>query len=124
MDSPPTEENALSASSAVIESLVANHRAFLRFLEARVRDRAAAEDILQAAFVRSIEKAETIRDTESVVAWFYRLLRNAVIDHYRKAGREGRNVEPEEAELALSYEHELKGVICACVDSLVPTLKP
>ena len=108
----------------MIDRLVANHREFLRFLEARVRDRAAAEDILQAAFVRSMERADTIRDPESVVAWFYRLLRNAIIDHYRKAGRDAWNVEAEKAEATLAYEAELKGVVCACVDTLIPTLKP
>ena len=111
-------------SREVVDRLVASHRDFLRFLEARVRDRATAEDILQAAFVRSIEKADTVRDPESVVAWFYRLLRNAVIDHYRRTGRDARQVEPEKAEAALAYEAELKGVVCACVDRLVPTLKP
>lgn len=56
---------------------------FLRFVEKRVDSRATAEDILQSAFVRGIEKESTLRDEESAVAWFYRLLRNAVIDHYR-----------------------------------------
>ena len=119
-----SDEAALSPGHEVVERLVANHREFLRFLEARVRDRATAEDILQAAFVRSIERAETIRDAESVTAWFYRLLRNAVIDHYRKTGRQPRSVEPEEAEADLAYEAELKGIVCACVDRLIPTLKP
>ena len=40
-------------------------------------------EILQSAFVTGIEKQKTIQDGESVVAWFYRVLRNAVIDHYR-----------------------------------------
>jgi RNA polymerase sigma-70 factor (ECF subfamily) len=108
----------------VVDTLVANHRQFLGFLQARVRDRATAEDILQSAFVRSMEKADTIRDSESVVAWFYQLLRNALIDHYRKNGRAGRSVDPESAEAELSYEAELKGTVCACVNTLLPTLKP
>ena len=37
---------------AVVGVLVENHRRFLAFLERRVRSRAEAEDILQAAFVR------------------------------------------------------------------------
>jgi len=124
MDAPEVEEAALAPGREVVERLVANHREFLRFLESRVRDRATAEDILQAAFVRSMEKADTLRDPESVVAWFYRMLRNAVIDHYRKGGRDGRNVEPEKAEGALAYEAELRGIVCACIETLIPTLKP
>ncbi|MGZ8780019.1 MAG: RNA polymerase sigma factor, partial [Thermoanaerobaculia bacterium] len=63
--------------SDVAARLVDSHRQFLGFLERRLNDRALAEDILQDAFVKSLEKAESIRDDESAVAWFYRLLRNA-----------------------------------------------
>ena len=52
--------------------LVDNHRQFLAFLERRVGDRAAAEDILQDAFVKSLQKDEDARDETSSVAWFYR----------------------------------------------------
>jgi RNA polymerase sigma-70 factor (ECF subfamily) len=117
-------EAALEPDPDVVERLVANHRQFLRFLQSRVRDRDIAEDILQAAFVRSVERADTIRDGDRAVAWFYRLLRNALVDHYRRSGRESRRVAPEEAEAALAYEAELRGVVCECVEGLIPTLRP
>ena len=69
-----------------ITRLVEGRQQFLSFLEKRVQSRAAAEDILQAAFVRSLEKGSSVRDEESVVAWFYRVLRNAIIDYYRQRG--------------------------------------
>jgi RNA polymerase sigma factor (sigma-70 family) len=118
------DESELPPSRDVVERLVENHREFLRFVESRVRDRAAAEDILQAAFVRSIEKADQVRSADSVVAWFYRLLRNAIVDHYRRTSVAGRRVDPDDAASELAYEPELKGIICACMDRLVPTLKP
>jgi RNA polymerase sigma factor (sigma-70 family) len=120
----PEAEPSRPNDREVVDQLVANHRQFLAFLQARVRDRATAEDILQSAFVRSMEKADSIRDPDSVVAWFYQLLRNALVDHYRKHGREGRNIEPKDAEAELSYEPELKGIVCACVKTLLPTLRP
>ena len=70
-------------NSAVVATLVDNHRRFLSFLTNRVGNRHDAEEILQAAFVRGVERLDTVRDSENVVAWFYRLLRNAVIDYYR-----------------------------------------
>jgi RNA polymerase sigma factor (sigma-70 family) len=120
----PEGEPRRSNDREVVDQLVANHRQFLAFLQSRVRDRATAEDILQSAFVRGVEKADSIRDPDSVVAWFYQLLRNALVDHYRQRGKEGRSVEPEDAEAELSYEPELKGLVCACVKTLLPTLKP
>src|SRR5438132_14381588 len=65
--------------------LIENRRAFLSFLERRVGHRDVAEDVLQEAFARSLDKVP-FENAESAIAWFYRVLRNAVIDHYRRAG--------------------------------------
>ena len=73
-----------------LQPLVDNHRAFLRFLERRVGSREDAEDILQDAFGRSLDKLDRLGDDESIVRWFYRVLRNAVIDHYRRKAAAGR----------------------------------
>jgi RNA polymerase sigma-70 factor (ECF subfamily) len=119
-------EDVLSNSPAVVKVLVENHRRFLRFLEKRVGSSAIAEEILQAAFVKGVEKAATIREGESSVAWFYRLLRNAVADHYRQRGAEERALERHstEAVLAEPVDTALEGVICSCVGDVVGTLKP
>ncbi|HET9933629.1 MAG TPA: sigma factor, partial [Polyangiaceae bacterium] len=71
-----TDDALLSRSDDVIARLVGNHRQFLAFLESRLGNRKDAEDLLQAAFVKAIEKVDTLRDDESAVAWFFRLLRN------------------------------------------------
>src|SRR3954466_8778443 len=76
------EEPSKSLSPEAIAQLVGGHRQFLGFLEKRVESRAAAEDILQSAFARGLEHGASPQD-EKAVAWFYRILRNAVIDHYR-----------------------------------------
>lgn len=112
-------------SPEVARALVDNHRQFLAFLERRVRDTQTAEDILQEAFVRGVDRAGTLRDEESAVAWFYRMLRNAVIDHYRRTDAKKRNLERFAAELDESGpDPELENAICQCVVSLASTLKP
>src|SRR5687768_981204 len=73
------DEPALPASPEVVERWVAAHRDFLKFLEPRVASRTVAEELLQNAFVRALERGGSIRDEESAVAWFYRLLRNALV---------------------------------------------
>src|SRR5687768_7778173 len=112
-------------SPAVTAALVENHRRFLAFVEKRVGSRADAEDILQAAFVKGLAHADDIRDEERAVAWFYRLLRNAIVDHWRSraagdraleaAAREAPSAEPDPA---------TTGEICRCFEALLPTLKP
>jgi RNA polymerase sigma-70 factor (ECF subfamily) len=115
-----------TSSAAVVERLVGNHREFLAFLERRVGSRAEAEDILQEAFVRGVERAHAVRDEESVVAWFYRLLRNAVIDHHRRRGASGRALDAFARELDERVEPsaEVTATVCACVRNLSGTLKP
>src|SRR5688500_16667925 len=79
-----------STPTPVAKILAANHDRFLRFLERRVGRRDLAEEILQDAFVRGLSRAETVQASESAIAWFYRLLRNALIDHHRRADSERR----------------------------------
>ena len=114
------------ANSAVVETLVANHREFLRFLERRLGNRAEAEEILQQAFVKSLEHAAALRDSEASVAWFYRTLRNTVIDRHRRQGAASRAhaAFAHELERASEAAGDVQGAVCACVRSLSDTLKP
>lgn len=115
-----------SVAPDVLTVLVENHRRFLAFLERRVGSREAAEDILQEAFVRGLDRADTIRDEGAVIPWFYRLLRNAVTDYYRRTGAEERAL----AEYAgtdedtVTMDEEWEKQVCECVAGLVDTLKP
>lgn len=120
------DEVRRSLTQDVIATLVANHREFLNFLVRRVGDRALAEDLLQEAFVRGLDRIETLRDGESVVAWFYRSLRNAVIDSYRRKGAAARQLErlANEMEHSAEPDAELEQSICKCVARLTDTLKP
>lgn len=113
-------------ASDLAQELVENHRQFLAFLERRIGDRATAEDILQDAFVKSIEKGDEVRDGDSSIGWFYRVLRNAVIDYYRRRGSRNRGLEALARELEGSVEPppELRDAICGCVSRLATTLKP
>ncbi len=113
------------ATPEVASILVENHRRFLGFVERRVGDRALAEDILQDAFIRSIDKVGALRDQEAIVPWFYRVLRNAVVDHQRRHATAARALAAFEVELENEeHEGEAHGVVCQCVKSLAGTLKP
>jgi RNA polymerase sigma factor (sigma-70 family) len=111
----------------VLRVLVDNHRRFLAFIERRVGSREAAEDILQDAFVRGLDRAGTVRNEEAIIAWFYRLLRNAVVDHYRRRGAEDRALAYAAGtadEVEPGPDEALHNEVCACVSALVQTLKP
>jgi RNA polymerase sigma factor (sigma-70 family) len=126
MSAPPATVNPEARPAPeVVRILVANHRQFLGFLEKRVGSRAIAEDILQEAFLRGVNKLDTLRSDESAVAWFYRLLRNAVIDHKRRTGAADRKLDAfgHELEKHIEPDVETRGAICMCVTDLAATLK-
>jgi RNA polymerase sigma factor, sigma-70 family len=114
-----------SLSPEAIARLVEGHRAFLTFLERRVESKAAAEDILQSAFTRGLERGTEVPE-EKVVTWFYRILRNAVIDHYRHRSAAARAMESWRRDFPdiQEPESELRQEICQCVSGLLTTLKP
>jgi RNA polymerase sigma factor (sigma-70 family) len=110
---------------APLAPLLENHRAFLSYLERRIGDRALAEDILQDAFIKVIDRPDQAPDDEGVVPWFYRMLRNAAIDRFRRQGAAARAIESfaREMETHSSPDTELETEICACVGRLATTLK-
>ena len=113
-------------SAAALAILLENHRAFLGYLERRVGDRDLAEDILQDAFAKVIERPDQAPTDEGIVPWFYRTLRNAAIDRFRRHGAATRALEAFGRELATHVEPEadMHAEICACVSRLAKTLKP
>ncbi|MEO8596850.1 MAG: sigma-70 family RNA polymerase sigma factor [Candidatus Solibacter sp.] len=115
----------MSLSNEAIAQLVASHREFLAFLERRVESREAAEDILQNAFTRGLERGDGVED-EKAVAWFYRVLRNAIIDHYRHraAGARAAETWARDFQDEASPAAEVRQEICQCVNSLLAGLKP
>ena len=112
--------------AAPLTTLLENHRTFLRFLERRVGDRALAEDILQDAFAKIVARPEQAPADEGIVPWFYRTLRNAAVDQFRRRGAADRAYEAfaRELETHEAPTGEMRGEICACVSRLASTLKP
>jgi RNA polymerase sigma factor (sigma-70 family) len=117
-------DDSAAPKDLLLTRLLAHRSEFLGFLAARVGDRSEAEDILQAAYTRALEKGEQIKNAESVTAWFYRLLRNGLVDHYRRDDARTRAHEHFAAEAPSSYETELEANLCTCVGGVIQTLKP
>jgi RNA polymerase sigma factor (sigma-70 family) len=108
-----------------LQLLVDNHQAFLRFLTRRVGDPDVAEDILQDAFVKVLSRPDQAPADEGIVPWFYRSLRNAAIDRYRRTATATKTLEAFARELQPEVpSRSLHAEICACVAEVARTLKP
>ena len=109
-----------------LDRLVENQRIFLGYLQRRVGDRALAEDLLQDAFVKVATGTIDAPPDEGLIPWFYRLLRNAAIDRFRRDGARQRAFAAFARELETQEQPsaEDEREICACIGRLAATLKP
>lgn len=79
-----------------------------------------------------MEQVHTVRNDESLVPWFYRLLRHAIIDYYRAHATEQKNHEGFLKELTASEvdkepsfaEIPSEAEVCTCLNRLLPGLRP
>ena len=87
--------------TATAESIWSEVASQLRsFIRSRVRDHAAAEDILQDVFVRIHQKLPSLRAGDRLEAWVWRITRNAIADFFRRL----RPTEPLPEGIALASE--------------------
>lgn len=54
-----------------------------RFVLKRVRNEAAAEDIVQEALVKAYTHRETLREPSRLRSWLYQIIRHTIIDYHR-----------------------------------------
>ncbi len=110
--------------------LNAHRNAFKAFLAARVGNEAEAEDILQNGLLKALERAGELQDDTKLTAWFYQLLRNSVIDHYRARSSVRRKHDALGAIISSLGEDvsdapaAWAAELCRCLGSVVDTLKP
>lgn len=108
--------------AASVETLWADFASQLRgYIRSRVRDHAAAEDILQEAFIKIHRKLPTLRSNQKLEAWIWRITRNAIADHFRR--RVNAEPLPAEVELATEPDADLPDLAC-CLRKFVDQLTP
>jgi RNA polymerase sigma-70 factor (ECF subfamily) len=129
-DEPSKPPSTSAVLHDVVQHVIENEPAFRAFLHKRLGNETIVEDVFHQCLLRAVERQHTVKNHESVVAWFFRILRNAVIDYYRsKASEEGRRRAFEKEAEVLQQQKvppldAVKTTICACLDEVVGTLRP
>ncbi|MCA8952570.1 MAG: sigma-70 family RNA polymerase sigma factor [Planctomycetes bacterium] len=113
-----------SADRQRLSILLASRSQFLAFVERRIGSREEAEEVLQDAFASSVEHVEGVRDEDSIVAWFYRVLRNAIVDWHRRRARELPGLEDDSDLLQAPPDTALQRDLCVCIEGLLPLIHP
>ena len=112
----------------VIEAALTEHyHEFRRYLLRRVENPATAEDVLQNFCVRVINSGTGLRNSESVVAWLYTVLRSVLTDHYRsEVVRRRREDSYASDQMVTGYtqvEIEPEESACDCLHKVMPEMR-
>lgn len=105
---------------AGVNALLEQRALFRAFLRRRLNNDAEVDDLLQHALVKAMQRRDSVREGEKIVAWFYRLLRHTVIDHHRSESAHRRRDDLWAQERA--PDQASSATLCACLGSLLPTL--
>lgn len=115
--------------TGMIQQLLGHESAFRVFLRRRISDETLAEDLLQQSIVRAVQRHHSVRNDDSVVAWFYTIIRHTLIDYYRSKGADARRNEAFLQELTLSGDDteppldEVNATVCTCLYRLLSNLR-
>ncbi len=96
---------------------------YVAFARKRLSDPELAADAVQDSLLKALNAADGVRDDKNVKAWFYGILRRTIIDLYRSRDVYRRAVAQIQSDLSSPFEGE-EQVVCGCIDTLIPTLKP
>jgi RNA polymerase sigma-70 factor, ECF subfamily len=117
----PLETSALSTEAVWIEVSVR----LRRFIAARIRNRDDAEDVLQDVFVKIHDQLPRLEDSTRLLAWVYKITRNAITDYYRRRGRSPElTTEYPEDLAAADPEKDLTDEVVAWLLPVIDTLPP
>lgn len=130
----PTMEEFPRAAQPVLNGLVdrllEEQSAFRAFLRKRLSDEAVVEDLLQQSLMKVVERHHGLQKNDNAVNWFYRILRNSVVDYYRSRAADNRKMDGLAQDMVASEEDqvpaldEVRPVVCTCLDSLLTEIRP
>ena len=104
---------------------VENRARLLAFIKSKIDDDDLAEDILQDSLLKALRAAPDVNESDRLVPWFYRIVRNSITDTYRRQGASQRKLESYASMASVAeMTQEDEGALCGCLVDLLPTLKP
>jgi RNA polymerase sigma factor (sigma-70 family) len=102
------------------EKALNNHLdGLLLFARSKINDFELAADVVQDSLLKAVKSKNSLKDETNIRAWLFSILRNSIIDIYRKrAVVKTEKIDPE----SIALESELDRLACTCIEKLIPTL--
>ena len=112
-----------TTTQAAVNDLLAHRARFVSFVRSQIGELEAAEDIVQGALTQVIAQRPNIAGRD-LIRWFYRVLRNAMIDRHRRRAAESRGLERWQVDPTTHPDPESSRRVCGCVRSALGGLPP
>ncbi len=120
---PETHLASLAAETREPLAALSNERArYVSFAKRKVRSGADAEDLVQQALVRATERISTLKATDRLDAWFYRILRNTIADHHAEWALREKKLHELAKEVDTGTDEDVAS--CACSLGLLERINP
>jgi len=118
---------AKSCATEVADHLIKGKKTFQSYFRKRLNNPDEAEDVFQDFCIKVIKARRSLEDNEKIDAWLGRILRNTLIDHYRRRAVR-QKAETAFAVEAKVQEHESEETPdhapCKCIIGALHNLKP
>jgi RNA polymerase sigma-70 factor (ECF subfamily) len=88
------------------------------FVFKRVKDKAAADDIVQDVFLKVYNNLGQLKNSEKLTGWIYQITRNTITDHFRKKNKTFDFIDDDSS----SDSTNLNACVANCLRNLIPTL--
>ena len=80
----PLRSTAPDTRQLLVDHITAGQTDFYRLAFSYVQNRDAALDVVQEAVVKALTKVDTLREPAYLKTWFYRILLNEAMNHFRR----------------------------------------
>ena len=106
-----------------LQQLTDDSESYIRYVAKRIKDHNLAEDYFHDALLKAVTSQDGPQEQEKLRAWFYRILRNVIIDSYRKDAsiQKGMTVMKVEQDLG---EDVVDGICCDLEGFFLKLIKP
>lgn len=108
--------------SELEQYLADNREKLIAFITQKVGDPDLAEDLLQESLLKALRSSGDLREESKLISWFYQIIRNAIIDVYRKQGRQEKFRKAYAIQLEKELIPEEEKELCECFVGIIPTM--
>ena len=103
------------------ETVITQYQSSLRaFLLSRMRNPADVDDVLQEALTKTFQNFHTLKSEDKIRPWLFQIANNAMMDHFRRSGRDA-SVSADDLwydEPSEETEHAFEGCVLPFLDAL------